>query len=308
MKIDMKKIAIIIPDFQIGGMPKVASRLIKLLKKEYKITLIIINNDTDILYETYGIKVIMGLRKANNTVSKLFLFRKRYLFLKKCLKKNNFDLTISFGVLANVFNAILMKKRAILTEHNVKSVEDKQWGLSGKAYEKLIKITYPLANKVIAVFHGVQEDLEFHFGLKNVMTIYNPVDLSDLKKRGEKKLSNDVEDIFQDKKVILFVGRLEDTKQPISLVRIFADLCKQNVDTNLVIVGEGVQFELLKNTIIRKKLEHRVFLLGRRDDVLQLMRNSFFTVLISKNEGLPNVLIESISQGTPVISTDIVSG
>lgn len=304
----MKKVGIMIPDFEVGGMPVVASRLLKFLKAKYDLTLIIISGDAAIKYPTYEARVIQGPKRGSSLAAKALVFGKRYFWLKKLLAEENFAAVISFGVLANVFNAQCERERAILTEHNVKSVEDKQWGLPGTAYDILIKKTYHLAYKTGCVSKGVADDLKQHYGLKNAITLYNPFDKASIEKKGEQPLDSKTSKLFSGNRVILSVGRLTASKQPQSLVKAFQEVAKNIPDAKLLLAGVGDQQEELAEQIAQEKLTNKVILLGSRSDVPALMRHAYLTVLVSTNEGLPNVLLESLAQKTPVVATDIVAG
>ncbi len=303
----MKKIALLIPDFQIGGMPVVASRLIEFLMKKYEVTLILIRNDCEIKYDTFDVRVLRVSANGDNFYQKFYLFFKRMIVLSRIFHNEKFALVISFGALANIFNSLLIRRRSIITEHNIKTIENRQWGARGMIYSLLIKVTYPLSGRIVAVSSGVKKDLEENFGLHNVITIYNPVDLSILHKQRE-SLSNSVNEIFEKHAVILYVGRITDTKQPLELLKIFSQVSEKVDNAVLAYAGTGDLLDKLEVAVKGSPVQNKVFILGYQKNILQLMKMALVTVLVSTNEGLPNVLIESISQGTPVIANDILAG
>ena len=51
--------------------------------------------------------------------------------------------------------------------------------------------------------------------------------------------------------------------------------------------------------------EARLFCLGPRDDVPSLLRDATVLVLTSDNEGMPNVVLEALVSGLPVVATDV---
>jgi len=75
-----------------------------------------------------------------------------------------------------------------------------------------------------------------------------------------------------------------------------------------VILGEGEDRGLLQNLISRLSLHDRVFLPGRVQSLEPVLRKSDIFVLSSRYEGFPNVLLEAMAMGLPVLSTDCPYG
>ena len=69
-----------------------------------------------------------------------------------------------------------------------------------------------------------------------------------------------------------------------------------------VIVGDGPDLNSLRN---QSKLTDRVLFLGRRDDVPNLLAASNAFILPSRWEGMPNVVLEAMAAGLPVVATQV---
>lgn len=113
-------------------------------------------------------------------------------------------------------------------------------------------------------------------------------------------------------KIVLTVGsvdRWEDKGFGI-LIEIWKGLVKEHPDWQLVIAGGGNEknFECLKSVVERYGVTDSVRLLGFRKDVCELMYKSAVFVLASKYEGMPNCLLEAMSQGCACVSFDCVTG
>lgn len=108
-----------------------------------------------------------------------------------------------------------------------------------------------------------------------------------------------------DADVVLSVGRLEDQKDPRSLLAAFAQIAAEFPTTHLVFVGEGHLKDELIGQAALLKLEQRVHALGRRRDVAALLKSSRLFVLTSQWEGMPNVLLEAAAAGIPIIATNV---
>lgn len=112
---------------------------------------------------------------------------------------------------------------------------------------------------------------------------------------------------FANKKVVLFVGRLEGQKDPLLLIDTFCCVNKHMPETILLIVGTGALRGKMEHKIKRCGLEERVCFLGvlPQDRVAELMRISDVFLLTSAFEGMPMCVLEALGCGLPVVSTDV---
>ncbi len=101
---------------------------------------------------------------------------------------------------------------------------------------------------------------------------------------------------------ILGVGRLEPQKRWDRLIAALPLLADRTIP--LVILGEGNDRGAIETQIHTLGLEGRVLLLGHSSDPLPVMARAQVVVLTSDYEGVPGVLREALSVGTPVISTN----
>lgn len=108
------------------------------------------------------------------------------------------------------------------------------------------------------------------------------------------------------KYVVGFIGRLEEQKNPIFLIDVFAEVYKKRKDAVLLIIGGGSMKEEMVNRANQHKILDVVKFLGVRSDVNQIMSAMDCFLLPSLFEGLPFVLVEAQTNGLPcVVSTDI---
>ncbi|KQN01068.1 MULTISPECIES: glycosyltransferase [Sphingomonas] len=101
---------------------------------------------------------------------------------------------------------------------------------------------------------------------------------------------------------LLGVGRLEPQKRWDRLIAALPRLADQSIP--LIILGEGDERGAIETQIRALGLGDRVRLLGHSSDPLPIMARTEVVVLTSDYEGVPGVLREALSVGTPVISTD----
>jgi len=108
-------------------------------------------------------------------------------------------------------------------------------------------------------------------------------------------------------KVLLYVGRLTRIKRLDVLVKAFALMSRVRDDARLVIVGDGPERAKIERLAQSLDLREKVTMTGEQPNRLAvaLMAESDMLVLSSDNEGTPVVIIEALSVGTPVISTNV---
>jgi glycosyltransferase involved in cell wall biosynthesis len=104
-------------------------------------------------------------------------------------------------------------------------------------------------------------------------------------------------------RVLLFVGRLDPQKGPQQLLEAAAELFPTHADLHLVMVGDGPLAGELRAWTATRNLASRIHFVGRQDNVAGLLRAADVFVLPSQWEGLPNVVLEAMAAGTPVVAT-----
>jgi len=108
-----------------------------------------------------------------------------------------------------------------------------------------------------------------------------------------------------DDRVLLFVGRLEHQKAPELLMQSAPSILTEFNDCHLLLVGEGPMATELAEEAKLSAFSHRIHFAGRRKDVPSLMRASTLLLSPSRWEGMPNVVLEAMAAGLPVVATDV---
>jgi glycosyltransferase involved in cell wall biosynthesis len=85
-------------------------------------------------------------------------------------------------------------------------------------------------------------------------------------------------------------------------------LVRAKLDCRLIILGEGSERRHLEELVEQLGLREQVLLPGHRSNPFAYMRRAALFVLTSRFEGSPNVLIEALAVGVPVVATDCHSG
>lgn len=105
-------------------------------------------------------------------------------------------------------------------------------------------------------------------------------------------------------RVILVVGRLDMQKRPILAFNACLPLLNQYQDLHLVFAGIGPDRDSIDHIAESKGLSDHVHCLGTRNDIPELMRGSQLLLHVSAWEGAPNVILEAIASGLPIVATD----
>ncbi len=305
----MKNLAIFIYSLAGGGAERVVSILLQELKSEFDITLVLMN-DT-ISFEIPKETKIIYLENSNPTENGLFkLVKLPYLGYKykKLCQKNKIDTSLVFmnrpsyiAIFAKIFG---LKAESIISERSTPSQIYAKNTLTSKANRFLIRNLYPKADKIITNSQGNRDDLIENFQIppSKTVTIYNPFDIEKI----ESLSKEDVEGIDFSKFTFISVGRVDEGKNHQMIIEAFSKLKSENMQ--LIILGEGDLKQSLHVKIEEYNLTSKVFLLGFDANPYRYMSKSDCFVFASRFEGFPNVLVEAMACGLPVISTNCKSG
>lgn len=176
-------------------------------------------------------------------------------------------------------------------------------------FQLIGKILYPFTDHIVTVSEDEKINLIENYGIKDekITTIYNGVNLEKIKRLQDEPLGlND--DIFKDDTFsFITIGRLTRQKNYPLLIKAFAQIHAEYPETRLLIIGEGEMKEELQKLSTSTDYSGVCFL-WKKANVFPFLRRSNAFILASLWEGFPNVLIEAMACGLPVISTDCPTG
>jgi glycosyltransferase involved in cell wall biosynthesis len=174
--------------------------------------------------------------------------------------------------------------------------------------ETAMRWLYPRADAVVAVSKGVAQDLlNLMPQLKPKLTvIYNPVIDAAFYAKADAPVEHPWFQPHQPP-VVLAAGRLVALKGYDTLLRAFARV-RQQMPARLVILGEGSERPNLERLAAELGVAADVDMPGFDPNPFRYMKRAGVFVLSSRYEGLPNVLIQALACGCPVVSTDCPSG
>jgi glycosyltransferase involved in cell wall biosynthesis len=214
------------------------------------------------------------------------------------------DLTVSFLTRANVANIIasaLLGIPAVISER-VNTSSHLGAGAGAAVARLLVKATYPKARRIIAVSQGVADDLQASFGIRpdRMAVIANPIDLEAIRSQADSDAPVPVQGPYA-----VTMGRLVPNKNFGMLIEAFA---RSKIAGKLLILGDGPERDALTRQIEMLGLNGRVVMPGFSANPFPTLARAAFYVSPSNAEGFPNSLLEAMSVGLPVISTNCPSG
>ena len=141
------------------------------------------------------------------------------------------------------------------------------------------------------------------------VTIPNGIDLNKCNlvlSKNRAELRNNL-NVRENDIVVFHAGRFVVQKNHGFIIDIADKLRENNVNFKLLLAGSGDLEPHVKALIEERGLEDNVMLLGRRNDIYELMYASDCVILPSTSEGLPTVVMESQVMGTPCLVSDNVT-
>ncbi|EMD78539.1 glycosyl transferase group 1 [Vibrio diabolicus E0666] len=302
----MKEITLLVGSLAGGGAEGVCVSVANGLSKiGYSVTVVVLNLDNAVNRERLNHRVRLVSLNVSNV---------RYSFVKlfSFVKNNDLNTVLVFDhLLASVILLVkyLSLREFLIVARNINTLSQELSSYDNVIYSKLVNLvvnfTYRRMDFVINQSSGMMEDLICLYPELTQKTTYihNPVnekvayasEQSQHKPPGEKKY-------------LLCVGRLESQKAWHIAINSFSELIKCGYDFRLKLVGIGKLESELKQQCIRLGINDKVDFEGFQKDVSSYFESAKATLLTSKYEGFPNVLVESITMGTPVLSFDCPSG
>lgn len=301
----MKTIIFVATSTNGGGAEKVLINIINSLAvlSKYKIILIITSSAPIPKNLDPGV-IVKRLCKPN--ARKAF----KYLFKEIKTIRPNYMFTTSSNIFYMLFaiKKVCRLNSKIYVRVAVTPSEQIVRGWKNKLMNSINKITYRHADLIIAQTKYMKNDLcnKYHINSKKIKVIRNIVDFDNL----DKAVINNTTCYKNSDYNIVASGALYSVKGFDILIKAFALVSRKIHNAQLYILGkERYEFgyqKYLENLIELLGLTSRVHLLGYKENPYPYYKNADLFVLSSRTEGYPNVVLEALYYGTPVIATDCV--
>ena len=169
----------------------------------------------------------------------------------------------------------------------------------------------PYVDNRVCISHSLRKYMIAKLGSENgkadrFTMIYNGIDLNyykdDQSLKGKFKLRYQ---ISEDVKLITFVGRFSEEKNPL----LFVDVAKKVLDEHenhkikFIMTGDGNLHDQTKAKVKAYGLSRDILLTGVINNIRELIVDTHILVFVSDNEGIPLTVTEALAMDTPVVST-----
>ncbi|MDZ4758451.1 MAG: glycosyltransferase [Bacteroidota bacterium] len=296
------KILFTIPNFDTAGSGKAMLNIALRLDKNLFEPHLCCINDSGKFFETVKnsgvpVHVYPYLLKGRPSRVKSILHAWK---VSRFIKKHKFDLVHSFNYSDDYYEALACRlggAKWIFTKKNM------SWGGNGWRFRTM------LAHGIAVQNNDMMQDF-FKGGNNKTMLLHRGVNTGEFKKitlhenllKKEFKLNSGT-------KIITTVANLVPRKGIEYLIEGFHSIKDKHINSVVFIIGDdrNEYAEKLKSIIVEKGLSERVYLIGKRMNVNELLNCSDYFILPTTNlgEGSPVALLEAMAVGLPCIASDV---
>lgn len=290
------KIMFIIPSLAGGGAERVFANIVNTIdKSKFDITLVYLSDNKNVYDINDEVNEInLNSNRLRNAIFKII----------NVIKKKKPDLIVSTLGHMNLL-LILLKPfipkgiKIIIRQTSIASLSYSANFFKRFSQKKMFNIIKK-ADGIICQSEFMKIDLlkQIKVNEQKIIRIFNPVDFAEVKR---KSIANVNFEFQSEYKYMLFIGRLSQVKRIPIIIEAFEKYYRYNNKVKLLIIGTGPKELELKNLTKEKGLESSIIFLGFQNNPYKWIEHCDLFLLASKNEGMPNVLIEVLALNKPVL-------
>lgn len=306
----------IIPNLGMGGAQRSFTKLANWLSSDYLVTVAVFDNSFNSIYNINGEIVFLGEKSGSNVFSKAINFYRRIQRLKRLKEKVNAEVSISFLEGADYLNVLSNRgEKKIISIRGSKKYDPHIKGF-GKVFrlKMLVPLLYKRVQKIVTASEGLEKEINDSYPslAGKLATITNGYSVPPY----SKPLNNSA--YF----ILAWAGRMGDEKCLPELIDVYKLARERDSSLRLLLVGDGPMRNQISAHANKQRLsistqtgwnaddfaEFDIINLVSAVDLHGVFSRSDFFILTSPSEGFPNVIVESMLSGLPVISTDCYWG
>lgn len=325
-----KNVLLLVNQLHTGGAQKVIANLSINLSDIYQVSLLIYNDLDQIAFNYGGNLIKLDLPYSDNThqnsfPKRLIRFISLIRKLRKVKREHEIDVCISFMEASNFINILSHRNEKVII--SVRSFLTHEFNDEPrlKIFRPVIKKLYNRAAHIVVPSLLMKHDLVTNFNAdqNKVSVIYNFTDKNLVQQLKNESVPASLEAVMSRNDIIINVGRITTAKAQWLLMPVMARVKADRQNVKLLILGEGPLEEKLLETARKENLkvykythntdndnldQYDVLLWGFNKNPFPFLSRSDLFIKSSVYEGFPNVIIEAMTCGLPVIASDCASG
>lgn len=224
------------------------------------------------------------------------------------MKKSRVDLIHANSIRAGIMAGLFRWYHRLPVVWHIRDMPPQ--GNIGKLIKRFAGST---AKTLICISESVLQSMEHPSVAGRCRLVHNGVELKIFHKEEKQRIKNRIRSELQTSKearVLAIIGQIAPWKRQEDAIEAFASLIHEERDAVLWIVGEAKfrhenerYLERLQGMVKDLGLEDKIIFTGFREDVLEICCAADLLLLCSDHEPFGRVIIEAMSQGTPVVGT-----
>ncbi|WP_258101611.1 glycosyltransferase family 4 protein [Marinoscillum pacificum] len=167
------------------------------------------------------------------------------------------------------------------------------------------KYNHPSIKKIICVSEAVRTAVSKLVDENKLTTIYGGVNISQTEEKIDRDFLTTRYPQLVGKRVIGFVGSLTDVKDPSLFIQAAAKISQTLPDTEFLMIGAGNLKDDLMSQVHQQNLAEVFHFTGFLKESVAAISSLDLLMITSRNEGIPNVILEAFVTRTPVVSVDV---
>ena len=297
-KATKKKLMLMVPMLHQGGFERVCVLTARLLEPYYQVFICVFDL-SDLAYDIEGLNILhlnLGVKKGK--LGKLINVCKRCFAVSKLKKQLRVDVTYSFGPTVNLVNVLTRSYGKVWC--GIRSYMD-------MGNSRMLKLFTGRADKVICCSKVIESELLAGYDCNDIDTLYNPYNKDIICSQAKDEITDIPWKKADNAITLVSMGREDDIKGFWHLVKAFYCLKQTITNARLLIIGDG-DFAEYRELSERLGIGKCVLFTGAKKNPFPYLALGDLYVLTSYNEGFPNALVEAMTLGIPVISTNCMTG
>ena len=217
--------------------------------------------------------------------------------LRRLLDQQKPDVVQTFLFHANVLGAAAARRCAVPVVTGVRVADPRRSRLW------IERMATKHAARTVCVSRAVADYMirRGRFPADRVDVIPNGIDPAPY--RDAAPLENAALGVPENRRILVTIGRLDEQKGLDWLLSLAPQLLAAAPEHDLVLVGEGPQRRRLETLAAESVMADQIHFAGWRPDVPRILAASDMLLLPSRWEGMPNVILEAMAAGLPVVAT-----